>query len=69
MGYLSPQRCVMTAYERLIALAVSLTLALAGGWYIFGRLALDLKGWRRRILQACDNGPCCPDRWRGVRVG
>lgn len=34
---------VMTAYERLIALAVSLTLALAGGWYIFGRLALDLK--------------------------
>jgi O-antigen ligase len=34
---------VMTAYERLIALAVSLTLAFAGGWYIFGRLALDLK--------------------------
>jgi hypothetical protein len=34
---------VMTAYERLMALAVSLTLALIGGWFIFGRVALDLR--------------------------
>ncbi len=34
---------VMTAYERLMALAVSLTLALIGGWFVFGRVALDLR--------------------------
>ena len=34
---------VMTAYERLMALVVSLTMALIGGWFIFGRVALDLR--------------------------
>jgi hypothetical protein len=34
---------VLTGYERVVALAVSLALALAGGWLIFGRVALDMQ--------------------------
>lgn len=33
---------VLTGYERIVALAVSLVLALAGSWLIFGRIALDM---------------------------
>ena len=33
---------VMTGYERLTALAVSLTLAAAGAWFLFGRITLDI---------------------------
>ncbi len=34
---------VVTGYERLAALLVSLSLALAGGCYLFGRITLDLQ--------------------------
>jgi O-antigen ligase len=33
----------MTGYERLLALAVSVALAVAGGWYLFGKITLDLE--------------------------
>ena len=33
---------VMTGYERLTALAVSLTLAAAGAWFLFGQITLDI---------------------------
>jgi hypothetical protein len=33
---------VMTGYERLTALAVSLALAAAGAWFLFGRITLDI---------------------------
>lgn len=34
---------LMTGYERLLALAISMVLAMAGGWYLFGRITLDLR--------------------------
>ncbi len=34
---------IMTGYERVAALAVSLALALAGAWFLFGRISLDLQ--------------------------
>ncbi len=34
---------VMTGYERLTALAVSLALAAAGAWHLFGRITLDVE--------------------------
>jgi hypothetical protein len=34
---------ILTGYERLVAFAVSLALALAGGWLIFGRVVLDVQ--------------------------
>ena len=33
----------LTIYERAAAAAVSLLLAIAGGWYVFGRLTLDIQ--------------------------
>jgi hypothetical protein len=34
---------VMSGYERLMALAVSLALAAAGAWFLFGRITLDIE--------------------------
>lgn len=33
----------MTVYERAAAAAVSLILAMGGGWYVFGRVTLDMR--------------------------
>lgn len=33
----------VTGYERLLALAVALVLGVAGGWFIFGRITLDIQ--------------------------
>src|SRR5690349_17337755 len=33
----------VTGYERLLALAVALALGVAGGWFIFGHITLDLQ--------------------------
>lgn len=32
----------LTGYERLLALGVSLTLAVVGGWYLFGSIGIDV---------------------------
>ncbi|GGE34098.1 hypothetical protein GCM10007276_09320 [Agaricicola taiwanensis] len=42
---------VLTGYERVVAFSVSLALALAGGWLIFGRVVLDLDGGGLEFLE------------------
>lgn len=42
-GLTTPTHIAIAAYERLIAVGISLLLASAGGWYLFGQLALDIK--------------------------
>lgn len=45
---------VMTGYERLTALAVSLALAAAGAWHLFGRITLDVEaGGAEFVRLAC----------------
>jgi O-antigen ligase len=38
-----PATVTMTFYERVAAAAISFVLAIAGGWYLFGRVTLDLQ--------------------------
>jgi hypothetical protein len=38
-----PATVTMTFYERIAAAAISFVLAIAGGWYVFGRVTLDLQ--------------------------
>jgi hypothetical protein len=42
---------ILTGYERLVAFAVSLALALAGGWLIFGRVVLDVQHGGLKFLE------------------
>lgn len=42
-GLSVPANLVIAVYERLIALTVSVALAVASEWYLFGRVVLDFK--------------------------
>lgn len=73
-GLTTPTNIAIAAYERLIAVGISLLLAGAGGWYLFGRLALDIKAggghpaifgrrhfgciWSRRVFRMGRNRAC-----------
>jgi O-antigen ligase len=46
----------MTGYERLVALAVSLALAVMGGWYLFGKITLDLDAGGAMFLKLAAGG-------------
>ena len=41
----------LTGYERLVAAAISFAFALAGGWYLFGHIALDLQAGGDEFLR------------------
>lgn len=49
-GLTTPTNIAIAAYERLIAVGISLLLASAGGWYLFGQFALDIKGGGGTLL-------------------
>lgn len=42
---------VMTTYERLVALAVSVALAAVGGWFLFGKISLELETGGAQFLK------------------
>jgi hypothetical protein len=46
----------VTGYERLLAFAVSFILAFAGGWYLFGRITLDLNAGGATFLKLAAGG-------------
>jgi hypothetical protein len=46
----------MTGYERLLALAVSAALAVAGGWYLFGKITLDLEAGGATFVRLAAGG-------------
>ncbi len=41
----------ITTYERLIAFAISATLALAGGWFLFGHIVFDVNSGGDKFLE------------------
>lgn len=47
---------LMTGYERVVAFAVSLPFALAGGWYLFGGITLDLEAGGAAFLKLVTGG-------------
>ena len=50
-GVPSSATVTMTIYERAAAAAVSLLMAVAGSWYVFGRVTVDLQQGRRSFLK------------------
>ena len=50
-GISMPTNVVIALYERLIAFSVSLGLAVAGGWFLFGRVFLDTKQGGDHLLK------------------
>jgi hypothetical protein len=46
----------VTGYERLLALAVSVILALFGGWYLFGHITVDINAGGATFLKLAAGG-------------
>lgn len=46
----------ITGYERLVALVVSLTVAVIGGWYLFGKITLDVSSGGATFLKLAAGG-------------
>jgi hypothetical protein len=50
-GVSTSANIVMATYERLVAVAVSGLMAIAGVWYLFGQFAFDLRGGGTQFLE------------------
>jgi Lysylphosphatidylglycerol synthase TM region len=48
----------VTGYERVLALVVSMGLAIAGGWYLFGKITLDIEAGGATFLRLLGGGIC-----------
>jgi len=51
IGISMPATIVITGYERVVAAVVSLLLALAGAFYLFGHITLDLAGGGEELFK------------------
>ena len=46
-----PANILLAAYERFVAAAVSVTFAIIGAWYLFGKVALDLQTGGNELIR------------------
>ncbi|HYL33491.1 MAG TPA: glycosyltransferase [Stellaceae bacterium] len=51
VGVSMPTTIIITGYERVVAAAISLALALIGTFYLFGHITLDLAGGGEELLK------------------
>jgi hypothetical protein len=55
-GISMPANVMLSTYERVIAFGVSGILAIAGGWFLFGHVVLDLEGGGGKFLRIVAGG-------------